>query len=88
MAIYHFGRKFNFDDDTIIVLPTMSKRINSILEDMMKANVISRQPPQMLKNPFIDNKNMISVQKKSLGLAPRKQSQKVESKPPNAPLRK
>jgi hypothetical protein len=41
MAPYHPGRKFNFDDDMIIVLPTMSKRINFILEDMMKVDAIS-----------------------------------------------
>jgi hypothetical protein len=67
----------------VIVLPIESKRIDYVLEDMMRANSIS-QLRQMLKN----NKNVTNVQKISLGPAPRKQGWKVESMPPNAPSKK
>jgi hypothetical protein len=67
----------------VIVLPIESKRIDYVLEDMMKANSIN-QLPHMLR---ID-KNMTNVQKKSLGATPRKQGWKIESKPTNAPSKK
>jgi len=67
----------------VIVLPIETKRIDYVLEDIMRANSIS-QLPQMLKN----NKNVTNVQKISLGPALRKQGWKVESKPPNAPSKK
>jgi hypothetical protein len=57
---------------------------------------------KMLKNPVVDDKNRNSVQKnphvndtkrkivqkKSIVTAPRKQGQKVDCKPTNAPLRR
>jgi hypothetical protein len=67
----------------VIVFSIESKGIDHVLEDMMRANSIS-QFPKMLKN----DKNVINVRKISLGVAPRKQGWKVESKPPNAPSKK
>jgi hypothetical protein len=82
MPPHHPRWKFDFGDNIVIFLQVMSKKINSIMEDMMRGDNISRQ---MLKNPFVKNKNKKNVQKKSLIVAPRKWAQKAKSKLINAP---
>jgi hypothetical protein len=74
--------EFDFGENIVIVSQVVSKKINSILEDMMRADNISRQ---MLKNPLVNDKNKKNVQKKSLVVAPRKRAQKAKSKLTNAP---
>jgi hypothetical protein len=82
MLPYHPTWKFDFDDNIVIVSQVVSKKINSILEDMMRADNISQQ---MLKNPFVNNENKKNVQKKNLVVAPRKRAQKAKLKLTNAP---
>jgi hypothetical protein len=75
MQPFHPRQKFDFDDNIVIVSQVVSKKINFVLEDMMKANNISRQ---MLKNPLVNDKNKKNVQNKSLVVASRKWAQKAK----------
>lgn len=75
MHPFHPRQKFDFDDNIVIVSQVVSKKINFVLEDMMKANNISRQ---MLKNPLVNDKNKKNVQNKSLVVASRKWAQKAK----------
>jgi hypothetical protein len=58
MPPYHPRWKFDFGENIVIVLQVVSKKINSILEDMMRANNISQQ---MLKNPLVNDNNKKNV---------------------------
>jgi len=57
MPLYRPGRKFNVDDNIVIVSKTKSRIINFILQDM-GAGTISQK---MLKNPPINENNNNNV---------------------------
>jgi hypothetical protein len=59
MPLYCLGRKLNSNDDIVIVSEVMSRKINFVLQDM-GASIINQK---MLKNPHVDKKIKISVQK-------------------------
>jgi hypothetical protein len=64
--------KFDYDDDTIIILPITSNIVNFVFEDMMRVNAITWQLPQMVNKPLVADKKGTSVQKQSLGVMARK----------------